>query len=40
MYYQTMSDYVVYGPETLEDVETAGKTQAQEAGAHIDFFQS
>ncbi len=29
----------IYGSETLEDVMTAGRKQAQAAGAHIDFFQ-
>lgn len=29
----------VYGPETLGDVEAAGKKQAEAAGGHIDFFQ-
>ncbi|GFZ51399.1 3-dehydroquinate dehydratase [Saitozyma sp. JCM 24511] len=30
----------IYGPETLDDVISAGKQQAQASSAHIDFFQS
>lgn len=29
----------IYGHETLEDVEIAGKKQGEEAGAHVEFFQ-
>ncbi|KAJ5915102.1 catabolic 3-dehydroquinase 1 [Penicillium verhagenii] len=30
----------IYGHETLEDVEAAGKKQGNELNAHVDFFQS
>ncbi|CAL5868045.1 uncharacterized protein PFLUO_LOCUS2268 [Penicillium psychrofluorescens] len=30
----------LYGYETLMDVEAAGKQQAEQLGAHVDFYQS
>lgn len=29
----------LYGSETLQDVETAGKKQAEQLNANVDFFQ-
>lgn len=36
----TGANRVVYGPETLQDVEESGRLQAEKANAVIDFFQS